>query len=342
VRPAEPEEALAILDALPGAGVSPGEVFRELQERGLGDGLPVGEASTTVIEAMLDAAGILADDMVVAVPPLRGMLTGWRLATCAALAGCEPAHVPLLAVAVSTLVAPELNAYGYLTTTGSAATLLLVNGPARNALHFNSGTNCLGPGNRANATVGRAMSLILRIVGGAREGMADMATMGQPAKYTCCFAEREEASPWAPLAEERGVAPGRSAVTVLGISGTIEVFDATTTNAGDMLDVLASAIAHATPTPDEHATHLGGGQPLVVLTPEWADFFHRSGLAKSDIGLELHERGWRDVDGRRLHIATVAEDILIVIAGGTGIKQTIIPNWNGISRAVTKEVPPAP
>jgi hypothetical protein len=332
---AEPDEALDELDSLPASGLSPGAMYRRLQDRGLGDGLPVGELSPGIVDDMLAIAALNPEHVIVNVPPLRGALTGRRLAVCAALAGCEPEHLPVLVGALSSMVTPELNAYGFLTTTGSAAPLLLINGPARNDLSFNSGTNCLGPGNRSNATVGRCVSLVMRIVGSAREGMADMATMGQPAKYTCCFAENEEASPWEPFSVERGLAVGQSAVTVIGISGTIETFDAEAGRTEEMFAALANTLANSAPVLSWREAHIGGGQPIVVITPEWATQFERAGLTKADVKRELFERATRTIDDHLLHVAAVPDDLLVVVAGGVGIKQTVIPNWNGGSRAVT-------
>src|SRR5690606_27253641 len=131
----------------------------------------------------------------------------------------------VIAAAVEALAAPELNLIGIATTTGSAATLVVVNGPAARTLGMHAGANALGPVNRANATIGRAVRLVLQNVGGARPGEIDMATLGQPAKYTFCLAENEAESPWPALHVERGFAPDESVVTVLGTSGIVEVVD---------------------------------------------------------------------------------------------------------------------
>ena len=329
------DAAIEVLDALD--GIAAAAAYEQLGE--LGDGLPVAEPSPTVLAEMVAATGRDADDVILLVPPLRGPLTVRRLALCAALAGCEPRHLPVLVAACETLPEPELNAFGFLTTTGSAAPLLLVNGPAARNLGFNSGGNCLGPGNRANATVGRCVSLVTRILGGARIGLADMATMGQPAKYTCCFAENEDANPWSPFHVDRGFAPDDSTVTVTGISGTVETFEADTGRTDDMLDAIAFVLAGSAPVLDLGKKRLGGGQPLVLLTPEWATQLAKVGLSKPDIQRSLHERATRTCpDGEVLQVAETPDDVLVVVAGGVGVKQTVVPNWNGGARAITRPI----
>ena len=336
----DPAAALNELDSLPTSGRPVGFIYRRLQELKLGDGLPVGLPSPALIDEMLGRAGVDPDHVILQMPPLRGPLTARRLAVCAALAGCEASHLRVLIPALSSFTRPELNAYGFLTTTGNAAPLLLINGPARLELDFNHGANCLGPGNRSNATVGRCVSLVMRIVGGAREGIADMATMGQPAKYTFCFGENEEASPWQPFSTDRGFARSQSAVTVMSIAGTIETFGADSGLAKEMLAVLASTLATSAPVMAAGEHRIGGGQPIVVMSPEWAVQLAKAGMTKLEVQRQLFHLATRDMPDSTLQVAAVPEDILIVIAGGAGIKQTVIPNWNGGARAVTAAIAP--
>ena len=339
------EDGIEALDAIAASGGGTASAtYRRLQALGLGDGLPVAEPSSRLVRAMLEATGAAPEELLAVVPPLRGHLTARGLAVCAALAGCEPAHVAVLVAACAALAAPELNALGFSTTTGSAAPLVVVNGPARHRLGFNAGPNCLGPGNRANATVGRCLSLVLRIVGGAREGLADMATVGQPAKYTCCFAENEEASPWEPLHAARGLGREDSAVTVVGVAGTVEAFAAESAGAPDAtLDAVAAVLAGSAPVAAASGTGggpVGGGQPLVLVSPEWAAQLAGAGLAKADLQRELFRRSIRTAGapGGARRVADDPDDVLVVVAGGVGTKQTVVPNWSGGSRAVTRRV----
>lgn len=301
----------------------------------MGDGFPLGAARPDVIGAMVAEVGGDPDEIIGVVPPLRGELTAVRLAVCAALAGCDPGHVPVVAAMVGALGAPELNALGVLTTTSSAALATIVNGPVRSRLDFNGGANCLGPGNRSNAVVGRALSLITRIVGGAREGVADMATMGQPGKYTLCFAENEEASPWPPLHVERGLAADTSAVTVVGVAGTLEAFDAATTDAEAMVQALAVAVCAGSPGVHGITDRVGGGHQIVVVSPEWASLFARAGWSRSDLAEAVFERGGEKPGAP---IADGPDDVMVVVAGGVGVKQTVMPGWAGGSAPVTVAV----
>ena len=294
----------------------------------------MGPLDASISEQFIKAIPASPDDLVANVPPLRGALSARRLAAAAALAGCAPAHMPLLSALAQALPAPELNGLGVLSTTSSAAFMVIVNGPARHALGFNSGANCLGPGNRSNATVGRCLSLITRIVGGAREGMADMSTQGQPAKYSFCFAENEEASPWTSLQAERGAPAERSAVTILGVGGIVEAFEADSYAPQRMASALGPVLAHASPAWAPRSGLIGGGHHTVVVSPEWADAFSRAGMSKSDVRKALLAAARESNDS--VSIVADPDDLLIVVAGGPGVKQNVVPGWAGGSAPVTR------
>lgn len=331
------------------------ELRRELELRGFGDGLPVAHPSASVVEKMVTGANLALDQEIAVVPPLGGHATARALAVCAALAGCTPDLFPVLKAAVEALSRRDLNAQGVLTTTGNTALMVVVNGRAARVLEFNAGGNALGPGNRANATVGRALAFATRILGGAVPGVVDMATMGQPAKYTFCFAENEERSPWDPLHVERGLQLGQSAVTLFGISGMIEVVNPEAYQADELLDSLAAAACCASVVSVEGGIPLlGGGHPCFLLSPEGAELLSRDGLSKSDVQQALHSRATLPTDRlgpallrslrRRapyfddqqlLSIARDPMEISIIVTGGVGIKHTFVPGWGGSSVPVT-------
>lgn len=311
----------------------------ELEERGLADGLPHARPSRAVLEEMLRAIGTARDEVVATIPPLRGAATVEAIATVSLLAGCAPAHAPVVMAAVRALAAPEVNALGVLTTTGNAALMAVVNGPVARRAGYSGGGNCLGPGCRANAATGRALSLLCRGLGGAREGLADMATMGQPAKYTFCFAENEAGSPWEPYSVERGFAAADSTVTVVGVSGVLEIFNGQSSAPADLLQTMADAMSvpAAVYTPDRRLA--GGGRPIALISPEWASALAAARLSKADIRRELHARaGWTTPGGERLAVADGPDDVVVLVAGGVGIKQTFVPNWSGGSEPVTVRV----
>jgi hypothetical protein len=351
VEPPSPLEP-AWLDGIPGSAASAREVYEQLDQCGLGDGLPVALPEPGWIDAALAASGWPPDRELARIPPLRVPVTALRLAVCAALAGCRPDHYPVLAAAAAALDRPELNTLGVLTTTGSAALALIVNGPAAKQLGFNAGGNLLGPGNRTNATVGRALSLVTRILAGAREGVGDMATMGQPAKYTLAFAENEDESPWEPFHVERGYPADSSTVTVIGLSGTQEVVDPWARSAPEMIASLALALRGGVSAIVHRDGVLGGGQPVLLISPEWASRLAALGISKRELQTRLHDEAAiptaslppTAVAGPTaagadppplLRVAAHPEDILVLVAGGVGIKQTLMPNWNGRSLAVT-------
>src|SRR2546425_6438677 len=141
------------------------------------------------------------------------------------MAGCKPEYLPVVLAAVEAACTDEFNAHGLLATTSFSGPVVIVNGPVRRRIAMNAGGNALGQGNRANATIGRALQLVIRNVGGGRPGEVDRSTMGNPGKYTFCFAEDEQGSPWEPLSVERGLPPGTSAVTLFAGEGVRGVVD---------------------------------------------------------------------------------------------------------------------
>ena len=166
-----------------------------------------------------------------------------------------------------------------------------------------------------------------------------MATMGQPAKYTFCFAENEAESPWPPYSVERGFAAGESTVTVVGVSGILEVFNGESSTPADLLRTMADAMSvpAAVYTPDRRL--VGGGRPIALISPEWASAFAAAELSKADVRRELHARaGWTTAAGERLAVAETPDDVVVLVAGGVGIKQTFVPNWSGGSQPVTVRI----
>jgi hypothetical protein len=271
------------------------------------------------------------------------------------LAGCAPEHLGVVAAAVGAMAAPEFNLLGIATTTGSAATCVIVNGPIVRAIRMNSTTNAFGPGNRANAAIGRAVQLTLQNAAGARMGETDMATLGQPAKYGFCFAENEAENPWMPLHVERGFDRSASVVTVVGISGTIEVVDSESNTPEALAQTYAQSMLIAGNVGT--AGLLGGGEPLVVVPPEHAQTFAANGRTKAHTKADIYERALLSIDRLApplraraeanggapdgfLRIAKSPDDVMIVVAGGVGRKGAYLPTWSGTTKAVSRPVLP--
>jgi hypothetical protein len=324
-----------------------------LAESGVTDGLPVIPPTRERVEGMLHAAGVNADETVAVLPPAYAEVTWRDVAVNAVLAGCKPGYLRVVGAAVSAMAAPEFNLLGIATTTGSATTCVIVNGPVARELAMNCTTNAFGTGNRANATIGRAVRLTLQNSGGARAGETDMATLGQPGKYTFCFAENEAENPWTPLHVERGFDREASVVTVVGVSGTVEIVDSESNTAAELAQTFAQSMLIAGNVGS--AGLLGGGEPLIVIPPEHAHVFALNGGSKANAKQVIYERALLAIDHLSpplraravaggaasdgyLRIAKSANDVMIVVAGGVGRKAAYVPTWSGTTKAVSRVV----
>jgi hypothetical protein len=214
--------------------------------------------------------------------------------------------------------------------------------------------NCIGQGTWPNATLGRAMRLVIQNIGGALPGEMDRATQGQPAKYTFCCAENEAESPWEPLHVERAFARDASTVTVVGAEGTMNM-NTHSKEAAELARVIADTMAHA---PSNEYVH--GGEPWLILSPEHAEIFRRGGMSKADVKRALWERSkmpasrlaakelGRARDSRShefgeiapetiLTISPTPDEVMLIVAGGAGTHSVYVPCF-GNSRAVTREI----
>ena len=331
-------------------GADPGALFRALCEDGIGDGLPVIPPTDARVAAML--GGRDPGQVVGPLAPLFRELTVEDLAVCAVLAGAGPEHLPALIAAAGAVQEPGFNLLGVATTTGTTAVGLILHGPYAREAAVNSGSNCMGPGNVTNATLGRALSFVLR-AGGMIPGTLDMSAMGQPAKYGFCFAEAEHAS-FPSYCERIGLPREASAVSVFAASGSVEVVNTCSDTAVGLLETLASALpvpgtAHA------EGTFLGSGDPLVVIPPEWADRLSKDGITPEQASMLLYDRSAIPVDRLSpamagslddtvratgcVRTARSPESIVLVVAGGIGAKATYLPTWQGGSTLTTSPIP---
>jgi hypothetical protein len=261
-----------LVAAMSGAAISdePEEMF----ERGWTDGLPVVPPTAWRVEAMLGGAdGALSLGLV---PPAMGEATLARVAACAVLAGCRPAYFPVVVAAARAALDPAFNLHGQAVTTQPAGQLVVVNGPVRHTIGLNSGMGALGPGFRANLTIGRALRLLVTLTGGGMPGALDRSTLGQMGKIGFCVAEDEEVSPWEPLHVERGFEPGQSVVTVIGSDAPLSISDHRSRTPEDLAYVLAWAAASTWSTNWWPLT-----EPSVfVICPEHAEMFRGAGWTK--------------------------------------------------------------
>ena len=299
----ELETFRAQLDAALAAEAGSSTVF--LEDSGLGDGLPLVWADEGSIAAMLEGRDGDADAVGGPVPIAFAVPTWWDLAACAVLAGCSPGSLPLVAATIDALTDPDFNLLGVQTTTGSAAPLIIVEGEAVTRFGLNSAAGALGPGRRANASIGRAVRLVLQGVGQCAPGEGDMATHGHPGKYSWLVAENRRQNPWA-------IGPAISQVTVFAGVGNVEVVLPSTTP-----DHLAERLAQV-------IDGIAATDNVVLLPPESATFLDR--------------HGWDEARLRTALTATIGQEPLVVVTGGIGIKATVVPGWGGGSIAVTRRV----
>ena len=330
---------------------SPESVFQFMIDQGWSDGLPVIPPTADRVQAMLDYAQQDASELVGYINPDAGSATVEKIAVNAVMAGCLPEYMPVLIAAVQAITEPSFNIHGLQTTTNPVSPLLIVNGPVRETIGLNSGRGTLGPGFRANATIGRAVRLLLLNVGGARPWTTDMSLHGSPAKYISCMGENEEDSIWDPLHVERGFSPDQSTVTVVGAQGFSNCLTFYK-EPESFLTMIASAMADIS----DNNYLLAAGNPLVILTPGHAQIFSEWGYTKQAVKEALFERckvpferfpkgtsviTYADgfaMDGDRVCPCRSADDIMVVVSGGPEPYHVLYCGNFGDTTAVTKAV----
>ena len=324
------------------------------EERGWSDGLPVIPPSRDAVQAMLRYSDRPPDDIVARLAPRNGAATVELIAVNAVMAGCRPQYLPVVIAAVEAVADPAFNLNAIQSTTHPCAVLIFVNGPVARELGMNHASNCLGQGWRPNATIGRAMRLILLNVGGGTPGEGDRATHGTPAKYSYCAAENEAANPWQPLHVEKGFAPDDSVVTVLGAEGPHNINDHASVHGEGLLTTVAMSMRQL----GSNNMSGRGGEPMVVLGPEHAAQIAADGYTKDDVKRFLWERSrfpvqdaaeeWRrerlggsgdgHEEGEWLSVATHWSRINVAVAGGPGKHSCWIPTFGGSTEAVMRRL----
>ena len=261
------------------------DVFEFLFDQGMTDGLPVVPPAPERVLRMLDGTSRDAQEVVAVVPPNMAEATVEKVAINAVMAGCKPSYLPVVLAALEAVCTDEFNIHGVMATTMGATPVIVVNGPIRERIGMNMGLGVLGQGNRANSAIGRALMLVLRNLGGARPGGIERSTFGSPTKYTMAFAEWEERSPWEPLHVERGFAPEQSVVTVFGLTGGPHQI---TDQGSRSARALAGSIGVGLESSGHPKAH-GGGDVLLVVSPEHVDTLWRDGYRKADLRQHIQE-----------------------------------------------------
>ena len=311
-----------------------------MYDRGWTDGLPVVAPTEQRVLRMLQGTTRRPDELVAVVPPDLVECTVEKVAVNAVLAGCLPEYLPVVLAAVQGACTDAFNMHGLLATTYFSSPVVLVAGPVAKAIGMNSGGNALGQGNRANAAIGRALQLVVRNVGGGRPGEIDQATLGNPGKYTFCFAEATDGSPFAPLHVDRGLPPGVSAVTLFAGAGVSAVTDQLSRTPESLARSFALALRAV-----GHPKLALAFDALLVVCPEHGRVFREAGWDRSRLLAELEpllqmqpeqvRRGSAGVDeGMPPHLTETAlpkfrpGGLLITFAGGAaGMFSAVIGGW---------------
>jgi hypothetical protein len=327
------------------------EANERFQREGLTDGLPIVPPTADAVRAFLAYAALRPADVLGTEPVRRRRISAEKVAIAAVMAGCRPEYMPVVVALVRAVAEPEFGLHGCTASTGGSAPFVVVNGPIRARLGMHATHNALANGSRANATIGRTLRLLILNVLGGVPGQLDRSTLGHPGKFTFCVAEDEEDSPWLPLAAERGLPPGASAVTVMAAASPHVVMNEWTHDPRELLDTYAAAIRANMLT-----YSIWPGNYALVIARQQRDTLKAAGWSKRNVRDYVFEtarvvrREWRTAgkaavaarrDEDQVHAALrTPDDLLVVAAGGpAGGFGAVVPPWYGTkSLAVTKRV----
>jgi hypothetical protein len=279
-----------------------------LFERGFSDGLPLVPPTPERVVAMLDATGRDAQELVGVIAPYDGRATVEKVAINAVMAGCPPEVFPIVLAAVEAAGDPDFALLGLLSTTHPAGPLVVVSGGLADGVGMNSAGNALGQGNRANATIGRALQLVVRNVGGGRPQEEDRAAHGQPGKLGACFAERLGDSPWPGLAQDRGVPEHEAGVTLMAAEAPRLIVDQLARTPEELCASLAAGLEWV-----GHRRLRLAFDALLVVGPEHGRIFREAGWDRTRVREELFERS----------SAPAGE----LVRGAGGVAEGIEPQW---------------
>lgn len=325
-------------------------------ERGWSDGLPVTPPTDERVLRMLKGTARSPAEIIGQIPPYLAPCSVEKVAINAVMAGCKPEYMPVLLAALEAALEPVFTLHGVLATTYFSSPIIIVNGPVAKRIGMNCGINALGQGNRANATIGRALNLIVRNVGGGRPGEADRATLGAPSKFTLCFAEDESDPAWEPLSAARGFARGASTVTLFQGHGPEAFVDQKSRTPEALTRSLAMSLVKI-----GHPKLVQSARAILVLSPEHYAIYREAGWDRRRMERALYEATMRpgselvagaDGVGEGVPASRAGEmvpkfhedGLMVVRAGGqAGLFSAILPGWlAGRNRTelqpVTKEI----
>jgi thiol-disulfide isomerase/thioredoxin len=322
-------------------------------DRGWTDGLPVVPPTAERVLAMLAGTARSPREVIGVMPPDRVECTVEKVAVNAVMAGCKPEYLPVVLAAIEAALVPQFGLHGVLCTTNAVAPVVMVNGPIAKRIGMNSRGNVFGQGNRANASIGRALQLVVRNVGGGRPGEMDRACFGTPGKYSFCFAEDEDDGVWQSYAEEKGFPRSASTVTLFTGDGVAPIIDQSARSPEELVASYAPGLRAI-----YNAGQVADVAAFLVVGPEHARLFYGAGWTKQRIKDELRARLQVPARELKLGFGTDKEaerlrreqpdamlpkfktgSLNIIRAGGTGLFSAIISGLGSITiNPVTKEI----
>jgi hypothetical protein len=323
--------------------------------RGWTDGLPVVPPTRPLVKDMLEGGRLSPDSVIATMPSRKVSVTAEKVAVNAVMAGCKPEYMPVVVAAVKALAVPEFGLHHVAAALGGPTIIVMVNGPIAGKIGINATNNLFGPGVRANATIGRALRLVVLNCLRYRPGISDRSTLGTPGKYTCCIAENEEDHPWEPWHVEHGFKPEDSTVTLVASGSMMQVWNKRA-DAKRLLLSLGDAFAFLGSRPILRQT-----PGTVVLAGEHAELFRAQGWSKQQVreGIAAHTGrkvadlkrvGWIDgeitaEDEVTMHYAVSPPEDLMLLCGGSPIGPismvlTGFSGTSGRSRPILIEAPP--
>ena len=320
-------------------------------ERGWTDGLPLIPPTEERVRAHVAASGRFPDEVLAVLPPRNGRCTVEKLAVNAVMAGAPPEAMPLLCASIEAMAEKQFNLFALNTTTSCVVPGMFVNGPCRDELKIPYDVGCFGGAAGPGPAIGRATRLVMRNVGGQVVGVSSKSVFGSPGRVAgIVVGEWEERSPWAPLAERRGVSG--NAVTVHGCTGTIDVADITADNGVDLIEIIGKSLAF----PGTNA-FIGGhhdAEILVCIAPPWADLIASAYPNIEDVQERLHAHAalpvtwWPEMHQKRIvsergvdenglvHLVEDPAHMLVMVNGGLGNLHALALHSFGPTRAVTR------
>jgi hypothetical protein len=344
------------------AVAAPPDEFEFFLAKEWSDGLPVVTPTEARVARMLAGTGRDPDEVIGAVPPAMGLATVRTVAVHAVMAGARPEYLPVVLGGLALMLEEPFNLNGVQGTMHGVAPLMIVSGPHAARIGLHGGGGCFGPGFRANATIGRAIRLLLHNLGGGVPGLASATIFGTPLRYTACVTENRALSPWESLGEAQGYRPDEDSITCVMVESPRLCFDDVSQEPGRLLAGIADSMT-AMGSWNMHAR----SDMVVAMGPQHARLCAEAGLGRAAVHRRLCARAgrrvgelrgggnWRreralalpvpvDPDDDDCFVPAIKDprDLILIVAGGWGPCTAVLHGWSGGSRAVHGRYHPPP